>query len=154
MRSSEDGEQAISLINPASRLHAILWLASVRSSILFLIITVKEIKGMQLVKQKRYCVDPATLPNGVELEKIERALERNDAQASGDGENSPGVVYPYHSGQKRYFVKDINVNLPAGVGVYIYVGTEQHAWAFLNDVSCNIFTNSAWYVKGVSIQSV
>lgn len=74
--------------------------------------------------------------------------------ASGDGENSPGVVYPHHTGWKRYFVKDINVFLPAGVGVYIYVGTEQQAWSWLNDVSCNIFTNSAWYVKRVSIQSV
>lgn len=75
-------------------------------------------------------------------------------RASGDGENSPGVVYPVPAKTKRSFVKYINVTLPAGTGVYIYVGTEQQAWAWLNDVSCNIFTNSAWYVTRVRVRTV
>lgn len=75
-------------------------------------------------------------------------------RASGDGERSPGVVYPYQGGTKRYFLKYINVNLPAGTGLYVYVGTEQQAWSWLNDVSCNIFTNSGWYVKSVNVQTV
>ena len=75
-------------------------------------------------------------------------------RASGDGENSPGVVYLVPGKTKRSFVKYINVTLPAGAGVYVYVGTGQQAWAWLNDVSCNIFTNSAWYVTRVRVRTV
>lgn len=74
-------------------------------------------------------------------------------RGSGDGESSPGLVYPVPAGQKRTIVKYTNVSLPAGIGVYVYVGTEQQAWAWLNDVSCNIFTNSSWFVTGVRIQT-
>jgi hypothetical protein len=74
-------------------------------------------------------------------------------RGSGDGESSPGVVYPVPAGQKRTIVKYTNASLLAGIGVYVYIGTEQQAWAFLNDVSCNIFTNSAWFVTGVRIQT-
>lgn len=75
-------------------------------------------------------------------------------RASGDGETSPGVVYPVSAKTKRSFVKYINVPLPAGAGVYVYVGTEQQAWSWLNDVSCNIFTNSAWSVTRVRVQTI
>lgn len=75
-------------------------------------------------------------------------------RASGDGENSPGLVYPVPAKTKRSFVKYINVPVTAGIGVYVYVGTEQQAWALLNDVSCNIFTNSAWYVTRVRIRTI
>lgn len=75
-------------------------------------------------------------------------------RASGDGENSPGRVNLFPGGYKRSFVKYINVTLPAGAGVYVYVGTEQQAWSWLNDVSCNIFTNSAWYVTRVRVRTV
>jgi hypothetical protein len=76
-------------------------------------------------------------------------------RGSGDGEKSPGTVYPVAAGSKRTYVKYIsNVSLFAGQNVYVYVGTEQRLWAFLNDVSCNIFTNGAWFITEVRIQTL
>lgn len=37
-------------------------------------------KNMQTVKQKRYFIDPQTLPPGVKLEQIERVLELEESQ--------------------------------------------------------------------------
>lgn len=76
-------------------------------------------------------------------------------RGSGDGEKSPGVVYPVSAGSRYTLVKYINnVSLFAGQSAYVYVGTEQQAWAVMNDVSSNVFTNGAWFVKEVRVQSV
>lgn len=76
-------------------------------------------------------------------------------RGSGDGEKSPGTVYPVAAGSKRTYVKYIDqVSLFAGQSVFVYVGTEQRLWAFLNDVSCNIFTNGAWYITEIRIQTL
>ncbi len=76
-------------------------------------------------------------------------------RGSGDGEKSPGTVYPVSAGSKRTYAKYIdNVSLFAGQSVFVYIGTEQRLWAFLNDVSCNIFTNGAWYITEVRIQTL
>ncbi|MBD2164950.1 hypothetical protein H6G04_11110 [Calothrix membranacea FACHB-236] len=76
-------------------------------------------------------------------------------RGSGDGEKSPGTVYPVPAGSKRTYIKYIdNVSLFAGQSVFVYVGTEQRLWAFLNDVSCNIFTNSAWFITEIRIQTL
>jgi hypothetical protein len=75
-------------------------------------------------------------------------------RGSGDGEKSPGLVYPVTGGSRFTLVKYINTSLYAGQGVYVYVGTEQRAWAALDDVSCNIFTNGSWFVTEVRVQSV
>jgi hypothetical protein len=76
-------------------------------------------------------------------------------RGSGDGEKSPGTVYPVAAGSKRTYIKYLDqVSLFSGQSVFVYVGTEQKLWAFLNDVSCNIFTNGAWYITEVRIQTL
>ena len=37
---------------------------------------------MQTVKQKRYFIDPQTLPTGVSLEQIQRVLEQQETKKS------------------------------------------------------------------------
>ncbi len=73
----------------------------------------------------------------------------------GDGETSPGTVHPVSTWSKFTLVKFIdNVSLFAGQSAYVYIGTEQRVWASLNDVGCNIFTNGAWFITEIRVQSV
>lgn len=74
--------------------------------------------------------------------------------SSGDGESSPGIVYPVPAAQERTLTVYTNVSFPAGVTLWIYVGTQQRFSATVNDVSINTFVNSGWYIKRIQVNNV
>jgi hypothetical protein len=73
---------------------------------------------------------------------------------SGDGENSPGVVFPVPAAQLRTLTIYTNMSFPAGVTLWVYVGTQQELDAVVNDVSINTFVSSGWYIRRIQVDSV
>lgn len=72
--------------------------------------------------------------------------------ANGGGGSSSGVVHAVPAGQIRTLTMRTNMAFPAGVTVWVYVGTEQIVFAQTNDVSVNLFTNSAWFITGIRVR--
>lgn len=70
---------------------------------------------------------------------------------NGDGESYPGVVHPVPAGQTRTITVYTDVATPKGVLVWVYVGTAQKLWAFMNDVTLNSFTNAAWFITRIRV---
>jgi len=74
--------------------------------------------------------------------------------ANGNGDHYPGTVSPVAPGQRRTVTLYTTSTFPAGTPLWLYVGTQQRLFAWLNDVSINMWVNSAWYVTGIRARVV
>ncbi|RRB07735.1 hypothetical protein [Larkinella rosea] len=72
----------------------------------------------------------------------------------GDGESSPGVVYPVPAAQLRTLTVYTNMSFPANVNLWIYIGTKQRFYGIINDVSINTFVNAGWYIRRIQVNSI
>jgi hypothetical protein len=74
--------------------------------------------------------------------------------AGGNGDSYPGTVTPASPGQRRYVTLYTSSAFPAGTPLWVYIGSQQRLFAWLNDVSINMWVNAAWYVTGIRVRSV
>jgi hypothetical protein len=74
--------------------------------------------------------------------------------ADGNGDHYPGTVSPAAPGQRRTVTLYTTSAFPAGAPLWLYVGSRQRLFAWLNDVSINVWLNSAWYVTGIRVRVV
>ncbi len=75
-------------------------------------------------------------------------------EASGDGEDYPGTDTPVPAGRWRTVTLYSTMAFPAGVPIWLYVGTQQRISARLNDVSANLWVNSGWYLSAIRVRTV
>lgn len=72
-------------------------------------------------------------------------------EGHGSGDYYPGTINLVPAGQLRTMTVFPQMSFPAGVTLWVYVGTQQHTFAYLNDVSCSLFANSGWHFKEIRI---
>lgn len=73
---------------------------------------------------------------------------------NGNGDHYPGGATPALPGQRRTVTLYTTSSFTAGTPLWLYVGSQQRLFAWLNDVSADLWVNSAWYVTGIRVRSV
>lgn len=59
---------------------------------------------------------------------------------------------PIAAGQSRgAFLHDPNIVFPAGQTIVVYAGTQEHVYAWVDDVSVRASANATWYVNAITV---